>query len=133
MTSRSRHSDDPSIPQLSGRAILAAWSLVGLIAVAAPLAGGVFRSPDRSAPAVTVAASTAASSAADVWASIARGEFETEADRAATLEGLDTRIDETVADDPRIEPARVTAQSANTHLRICQWLSGLAPDTRRGG
>lgn len=133
MTSRSRHSDDPSVPQLSGRAILAAWSLVGLIAVAAPFADRAFHAPAPAAMATAAATPTAASSAADVWASIARGEFETAADRAATLEGLDTRIDETVADDTSIEPARATAQSANTHLRICQWLSSLAPDTRRGG
>lgn len=134
MTFRHRPGDASPSPEISARAILAAWSLVGLIAIGVFLGDVVFRSPDPAAMAAAGTAPAAAvSSAAAVWASIARGEFETAADRAATLDGLDIGGDATIADAASGEPERAVVQSADQHFRMCQWLSARAADARRGG
>jgi hypothetical protein len=129
MTVRQEPADVSSTAAISTQAILAAWGLVGMLAMTA-LVGGLIRSPAPLSGAVAGApADASARLAGDIVASIALGEFESPADRAAILAGLDG------ADaDRRGEPAAaVVAQSAAQPVRSCHWLASFASNLRLGG
>jgi hypothetical protein len=121
-----RRRDDPPLPTIAAQELLAAWAVVGLIALGILVVQPGGSHLDPSALATTAAASGSGASAA------ALDGFENAADRAATLAGTEADpVAAGQADEPAPPPASF-ASAQRWHVRVCHWIAGSGPGAHRG-
>jgi hypothetical protein len=117
---------DPPIATTSVQEIVAAWAVTGMIAFGVLVVAPGGTRPTPSAEPMREAAAGLTGSGA------ALGKFESQADRAATLAGSDDgAVAGDRADEPPPPPASI-ARAAQQHIDVCHWITGVAPDAKRG-
>lgn len=128
MTGTSRTANDGPARRISGREILVAWGLIGLIAFGTVAADFAF--PPGEGPATTSLAEAAP--AAQALVGIARDGFENPRDRAAALAGTETTT-AIAAAGPDSAPRVRTAHWLRQHLRLCRREIGAEASARNHG
>ena len=121
----SRRRDDPPLPTIAAQELLAAWAVVGLIAL-----GILVVQPGNSHPDLSAVATQAMASGSSGGAAL--DGFENEADRAATLAGTE---DDPVAAgraNASVQAPTSIARAPRWQVRLCHWIGVLGPGANRG-